>query len=49
MNLRYTQLTEVYLPFISTNQWHYQVISINLHKLKLKLLVQTQISIKSAN
>ena len=27
MNLSYTHLTEVYLPFISTNQWHYQVIS----------------------
>ena len=49
MNLNYTQLTEVYLPFISTNQWHHQVICINLYKLKLKLQVQTEISIKSTN
>ena len=27
MNLSYTLLTEIYLPFISTNEWHYQVIS----------------------
>ena len=41
MNLSYTQL-----PFISTNQWQHQVISINL---KLKLEVQTEILIEITN
>ena len=39
MNLSYTQLTEAYFPFISTNQWHHQVISTKQHKLKLKYLL----------
>ena len=39
MNLGYTQLTEAYLPFISTNQCHHQVICIKLQKLKLKYLL----------
>ena len=37
------------LRFISTNQWHHQVISINLYELKLKLQVQNEISVESAN
>ena len=37
------------LPFISTNQWHHQVISINLYELKLKFQVQTEISTGSTN
>ena len=37
------------LPFINTNQWYHQVISINLYKLKLKLQVQTEISAESTN
>ena len=35
------------LSFSSTNQWHHQVISINLYKLKLQ--VQTETSTESTN